>query len=246
MGDVYVDDELIFKAGASIKANVVGDMMPKRMTHIDWFDGYALDVTSDYYQKLDGTNDLGALTAGGEHGFKGTCGDTDNQIAFLSTGLIFDITQRPVIEAKIKIVDVSGTVVFFGFSDATSEATPVGTIDADTATLVAGATDAVGFLIDADLGTSTIYKASIATGGTVTGAAIAPATLWTDNQSKVLRIALDASGNAWFYVDGIGVAYQATAVTDVPLCAILNYGQRAATANTVVYMRYLARWQDVP
>lgn len=241
---VIVDRDLMFRGVANITPNVKGDMLPERMTHVDWFDGYALDVTSDYVQTLGGTNDLGALTAGGEHGFKGTCGDTDNQVAFLATGLIFDISQSPAIEAKIKIVDVSGTVVYFGFSDATSETTPAATIDADGGTLTAAATDAVGFVIDADLGSSSVYAASANTGAAVQSADTGVD--WADNQSKTLRVVLDTSGNARLYIDGVEKAYIALAVADVPLCAILNYGQRAGVANTVVHMRYLARWQDVP
>ena len=245
--NVYVDDTLEFKAEAKTKDNVKGNLSTERMCSVDWFDGTALDTTNDYTQTLGGTNDLGALTAGGEPGFKGTCGDTDNEISFLATGLIFDITQEPVIEAKIKIADVSGTVVYFGFSDATSETTPAGTIDADGGTLTNAATDAAGFVIDADLGTSSLYCASVnnqSAGGTVQS--VDSAIDWTDNQSKILRVALDSSGNARFYVDGVQKGYIALAVADVPLCAILNYGQRAAVANTVVYMRYLKKWQDVP
>jgi hypothetical protein len=226
--------------------NFSGNFSTERMCSVDWFDQTALDTTNDYTQTLDGTNDLGALTAGGEHGFKGTCGDTDNEVSFLATGLIFDITQEPEIEAKIEITNVSGTFVYFGFSDATSEATPIATIDADSGTLTAGATDAAGFVIDADLGTSSIYAASVNTGAAVQSGD--SGVDWGDGEARVLRVKLDSSGNAFFYIDGALMANGriASAVADVPLCAILNYGQRAAEANTTVYMRYLKKWQNVP
>ncbi len=244
MSDVYVDDELVFKAGASVNTNIVGNPSTERMCSVDWFDQTTLDTTNDYTQTLDGTNDLGALGASGEHGFKGTCGDSDNEVSFLAIGLIFDISQSPVIEAKVEITNVSGTFVYFGFSDATSEATPAATIDADGGTLTAVATDAVGFVIDADLGTSSIYSASVNNGAAVQS--VDSAVDWADTEKRRLRVALDTSGNARLYIDGVQKGYIASAVADVPLCAILNYGQRAGEANTVVEMRYLKKWQDVP
>ncbi len=246
MTDVYVDDELIFKAQASVDDNITGNPSTERMVSVDWFDGNALDTTNDYVQTLGGTNDLGALVAGGENGFKGTCGDGDNEISFLSTALIFDFTQKPAIESKVEITNVTGTFVFFGFSDATSETTPEATIDADGGTLVKGSStaDAVGFVIDADLGTSSIYCASVKTSGAIQS--VDTGIDWADTEKKRLRVALDALGNARFYVDGIQKGYIALAVADVPLCATLNYGQRAGEANTVVEMRYIKKWQDCP
>lgn len=244
MGDVYVDDELIFKAGASVYNNIVGDPSTERMCSVDWFDQAALDTTNDYVQTLGGTSDAGAVSGGGVHGVTFTTGTGDNEISFLATPLIFDISQNPVIETKLNIDDVSGTIVYFGFSDATSETTPAATIDADSGTLTAAATDAAGFVIDADLGASSIYCASTNNGAAVQSQDTALD--WTDGVSHILRVALDTSGNARFYVDGVEKGYIASAVADVPLCAIFNYGTRANDGANTVYARYLKKWQDVP
>ena len=136
-------------------------------------------------------------------------------------------------------------MIFFGFSDATSETTPNATIDYADGTLAAAATDAVGFVVDADKNSSRIFCASIATGGSVTATAAAPTVAWTDGQSKTLRVALDSSGNASFYIDGVQVGYEATAVTDVPLCIMINYGNRDGSSD-VIYTRYVALFQDIP
>lgn len=244
---VRIGDYLEFNEQASIDRNVKGDMLPERMCSIDWFDQTTLDTTNDYTQTLGGTNDAGALVATGEHGFKGTTGTGDNEVSFLGTALIFDVTQNPTIEAKIEITDVSGTVVYFGFADANTETSPACTIDADGGTLTNAATDAAGFVIDADLSTSSIYCASVnnqGAGGTVQS--VDSGTDWADTVSHRLRVHLDSSGNAYFYLDGRQVGYIALAVADVPLCAILNYGTRANDGANYVYMRYLAKWQDVP
>lgn len=241
--NVYVDNRLEFKAGAEVTPNVRGNMSQEKMSAVDWFDGVTLDVTNDYVQTLGGTSDAGALTAGGLCGVTLTTGTGDNEVSFLATALTFDISQAPIIEAKINLVDVSGTFVYFGFSDATSETTPAATIDADGGTLTAAATNAVGFVIDADLGSSSIWSASVNTGAAVQS--VDSGTDWADNASYTLRIALDTSGNARLYINGTGVGYIASAVADVPLCAIINYGTRDNDGSNVVYARYLKKWQDV-
>lgn len=240
---VSVDRTLVFKAQADIDQNIEGDMMPIRQNSIDWFDGDTLD-TNDYTVTVGGTSDAIALGQGGEIGVKFTTGTADNDICFLATGLIFDITQSPSIETKLELTNVSGTVAFFGFSDAVNETTPAGTIDADSGTVTAVATDAVGFLCDADLGSSSLYCVSVNNGGTAQS--LDTGIDWADTQGKRLRVKLDTSGNAYFYVDGVQEGYLALAVADVPLCAIYNAGTRANEGAMTVEARYLAKWQDVP
>ena len=241
---VIVNRELRFEGSAAVTDNVTGDLSTERMSSVDWFDQTTLDTTNDYTQTLGGTSDAGALVAGGECGVKFTTGTGDNEVSFLGTALIFDITQEPAIETKLEITDVSGTFAFFGFSDANTESTPVATIDADSGTLTAGATDAVGFVCDADLGSSSLYCASVNNGGSVQY--VDTGIDWADGEGKALRIKLDSSGNAYFYVDGVQKGYIALAVADVPLCAIWNYGTRANDGANYLYARYLKKWQNIP
>ncbi len=246
MSNVRVGGIIKFLQGAAIGNNIEGDMSAERMTSVDWFDGTAIDLTNDYTSTLGGTSDAVALTAVGEPGVKLTTGTGDNEVSFLATGLVFDITQAPVIEAKIEITDISGTFVYFGFGDATSETTPEATIDADGGTLTDGSStaDAAGFVIDADLDSSSVYCASVNTSAAVQS--VDTGLAYTNAQTKILRVALDTSGNARFYVDGVQKGYIALAVADVPLCAIINYGTRDADGSNIVTARYLKKWQDIP
>ena len=229
-----------FVGDANEESNVKGNFSPVRMSFIDWFQGDT--VTTIYTETLGGTNDDIAPIAGGLPGLSLLSGDTDNEVTFLATGLIFDISNNPEIEAKVRITDVSQTSFFFGFSDATSESTPASTIDYADGTLAAAATDAAGFVSDADKSSSLYYAASIATGGSVAAATtgITP----TDTVYHILRIKLDSSGNATWYIDGTAVYYKAAAVTDVPLCAIFNFGTRDDGGGDAVYVKYLKCWQD--
>ncbi len=242
--EVKVNRALEFVARAANNPNIKGNPSTERMVSVDWFDGTAIDLTNDYTSTLGGTSDAVALTAAGENGVKLTTGTGDNEVSFLASGLVFDITQAPVIESRVEITDVTGTFVFYGFSDATSESTPAATIDGDSGTHTAAATDAVGFVIDADFETSSIYLVSVNNGAAVQ--AVDTGLAYTDGQKKNLRVDLDSSGNARGYVDGTEVAYIALAVADVPLCEIWNYGTRAADGSNIVTARYSKRWQDIP
>ncbi len=241
---VNVGDSIKFTGEARIKSNVKGDLATERYCGVDWFDQKALDETNEYTITVGGTSDAVAVTGAGVIGVTMTTGTGDNEVSyFAATPLIFDISQSPAIEARVKITDVSGTFFGFFFSDAITESTPNSTIDADSGTVTATATDAVGFVVDADLGTSSVYCASVNTGAACQS--VDTGLDWTDNQTKVLRIALDTSGNARFYVDGVQKGYIAAAVADVPLCAIFNAGTRAADGSNTVFIRYLKKFADV-
>lgn len=228
---------------AKNKANVKGNFSFERMCYTDWFNRTTLDTTNNYTVTVAGTNDAIGLTAAGKTGITLLSGDTDNEVCFVGSALIFDITTKPEIETRVAISSPTTTSFFFGFSDANTETTPASTIDYADGTLVAAATDAVGFVSDADKSSSLFYAAHVKTGGSVAGATtgITP----TANIYYNLRIRLDASGNATWFINGIPVYYKALAVSDVPLCAIWNAGTRANGGGDAVYVKYLKAWQDV-
>jgi len=238
---VRVSRHIQFVGDANEADNVKGNLSETRMTFVDWFVGDT--VATIYTETLDGLNDDVAPIAGGVPGLSLLSGDTDDQVMFFGTGLIFDISNNPVIEAKIRITDVDQTSFYFGFSDANTETTPASTIDYAGGTLAAAATNAAGFVSDADKSSSLFYAAHIKTGGSVAAATtgITP----TDSTWYVLRVKLDSSGNCWWYINGVAVYYKATAVTDVPLCAVFNAGTRDDGGGDAVYVKYLKAWQDV-
>jgi hypothetical protein len=240
---VNVNRTLSFNDSAEHRTNIKGNPSTERYCGVDWYDQVAIDTTNDYVSTLGGTGDAVALVAGGATGVLLTTGSTDNEVSFLGTGLIFDISKSPEIEARVTIDDVSGTSFFFGFSDANTESTPASTIDYADGTLAAAATDAVGFVVDADKSSSLMYASSIATGGAV--GATSTGITWTDGQTKVLRVQLNTEGDAYFWVDGNLVAIRQSAVTDVPLCAVYNYGTRANDGSNTVTVKYLKKWQTI-
>jgi hypothetical protein len=243
--NVNVYRNIEFVGDANQESNIKGHLCTEKMTTADYFQGKALDTTYDYTVTVGGTSDAVAFTAAGYPGLTMTTGTGDNEICFVANGLAYDISAAPAAEARVKIADVSGTTFFFGFASATSDTTPEAFIDADSGTVVAGSgiTDAVGFVCDADLGTSSLYCASVKTSGTAQ--TVDTAIDWSDNQTKNLRVELDTSGNARFFVDGLQKGYIASAVADVPLCVGADAGTRANDGANLVYIRYIKTWQNV-
>lgn len=225
---------------ANQEPNVKGNLSTCKMHFVEyWMD----DTTSALWtETLDGTNDDIAPTAGGVCGLTLTSGDTDNQVSFLGTGLIFDASANPVIETKVRMTDISQTSFYFGFSDANTETSPASTIDYADGTLAAAATDAAGFVSDADKSSSLWYCASIATAGSV--AAASSGVTPTDATYAILRVALDSDLGCRWYINGTQVYYLAEAVTDVPLCAIYNFGTRDNGGGDAIYVKYFKAWQD--
>lgn len=232
---------LQFVGDADEYYNIEGNPSHKKMV----IEEYWLDDTTSalWTETLGGTNDDIAPTAGGVPGLTLLSGDTDDEVSFLGTALIFDISNNPVIECKVRITDISQTSFYFGFSDANTETTPASTIDYAGGTLAAAATDAAGFVSDADKGSSLFYAAHIKTGGSV--AAASATILPTDSTSNILRVKADSSGNVTWYINGVARYYKATALTDVPLCAIFNFGTRDNGGGDAVYAYYFKAWQDI-
>ncbi len=238
---IKVERDIQFIGPASKTNNVEGDFAMKRW---HFYDPFMHDSQANYTATLDGTNDAIAALAGGYPGLSLLSGDTDNEVSFLGTGLIFDATYNPVIECKVRITDISQTSFFFGFSDANTETTPASTIDYADATLAAAATDAAGFVSDADKSSSQFYAASIKTGGSVVGTAtgVTP----TDTSTHILRVEITPSLTVIYYIDEVQVDVDVGGVTDVPLCAIWNFGTRDNGGGDAVYLYYFKAWQGLP
>ena len=98
-------------------------------------------------------------------------------------------------------------------------------------------------MYNADKSSSLFYAAHIKTSGSV--AAATTGTTPTNSTYYVLRVALDSSGNCTWYINGVAKYYKAAAVTDVPLCAIFNFGTRADGGGDAIYVKYFKAWQDV-
>lgn len=240
---VNVGDSIKFSSEANRTANVKGNFCTDRITICDYFWQKTLDTTNNYNVTVAGDSDAIAQYTGGSPCLKVDTGTTDDNVCFLATRLLFDQDYNPEIESRLQIVDVDQTFVFFGFADAVTETTPDATIDAAGGTLTAIATDAVGFVIDADLATSSIYCCSVNNGGAVQY--VDTGIDWTDLAKYNLRVKLDPDGDADFFINGKSVGHIDLAVADVKLCAMWNFGTREGGSSEDIYVVWFKAWQDV-
>jgi hypothetical protein len=239
--EVKVGRKLVFGPGvAGHRPNIEGPMLEEGNHLRDDFTGVTLD-SNKWATSVPGTMDSIAISevAGGECLI--TVGSADNDSAMLSTAIIWNGTIEAKAEARVLITDVSGTGVFVGFSDAKSESNNSIAIHYAGDSLTTEASTAVGFVIDADHATSSIMLASV--DGDSDGTPVDTGVDWEDTEVRDLRVELDASGNATFYIDGTSAGYIASAVTaGTLLCFTVQAITRANDGSNTVRVRRVDVW----
>jgi hypothetical protein len=237
---VKVQRKLSFYDAANLKANVGGNMLEEKKHFSDNFMGDTLD-TNKWTATVGGSGDAIAISevSGGECLL--TTGGNDNDTSHLGSAIIFRGSKYPVIEARITIDDVTGTALFFGFSDAKSESNGSLAIEYPANSLTTNATDAVGFVCDADHTSSLLMCCGVY--GDTDATAVSSGITWTDGQTKNLRITLEGT-IATFYVDGVPVGSLPVAVTSTTLlCAAVQVATRAADGQNTVHLHRIDVWQ---
>jgi len=233
MGDIVkVQRYLDFRNGvAKHKANVKGGLQPDSVT---FFTDFLEDTLDTAYWTVTTTNATCAINAAVGGHLRYTSDATDNESGFAAIGLNWEDDKNAKCEARIRLNDVSGVALFFGFSDATSETTPEMPIDGADGTVAKGGntTNAVGFVVDADYNSSGIYFQGCAAGtlDTIADSGVD----WADAVWHTLRVELTPDGYAYGYLDGNSVGFSDAAVTSgTDLCVIIGVANRDASADTV-------------
>lgn len=242
MNQVWVHDEIDFRGDGSNRGNVRGPMQEIWRHQSDRFTGIALDTTNDWAVSVPGTSDTIAISEvqGGECLI--TTGTADNDSCMIATAIVYSASKEAIGEADITIDDVSGTALFVGFSDAKSESNNSIAIHYPDDVLTTVATNGTGFVIDADHSTSSIMCEGVKAGTDATS--VDTEVDWADGERKKLRVRLDTSGNAYFYIDGANVGRVDSATTAATLlCFTVQAMTRANDgANTVQFHGFDA-WQ---
>jgi len=170
-----------------------------------------------------------------------TTGDADNDDVDVASELVFNSGWACCCEAKIRVRDVSGTSVAFGFTDAQTEAADTLPVGYAVATLTTTATDCAMWLHDPDATTDTWITASANSDSDGTVNTSVSST--TDSVWHILRIDIDDDNEASFYMDGSLVATEAAVCsTGAALCVYVGAVNREATGN-VVDVDYITAWQ---
>jgi hypothetical protein len=142
-----------------------------------------------------------------------------------------------VMECRIKLAAITTSALFVGLTDQIASLEMPFTLGGSDA-LTSNATDAVGFLFDTAADTDQIFavgvKADTDASHATTG--IVPVA----DTYNVLRVEVDSSGHAKFFVDGVLKNTIANCVTaSVALTPCVAGFRRAATANNFITVDYI-------
>lgn len=237
---VKVDRRLLFQADADQETNIEGHDDLKGI-HVRYdFTELALDNTNKYTPYLDTTSTV-ALGSGG---VLLTTAATDTKTCTQTQGGIWWYPGKNcTVEHKFQIDVITNVAIFAGLSDAVSEASGLLPFGIVTATLTDTASNGAGFLFDTRQTLSyfnivnTKANTEAFTQLTATYVPVAATDL-------VLRTAIDTSGNARYYWNGVQVGYKANAVTvATPLIPFFGIRNNTATAH-VATLRRVDVWQD--
>jgi hypothetical protein len=147
------------------------------------------------------------------------------------------------VEARIKLSAITTVAMFFGLTDqaAALEAPIESAASADTITT--NATDAVGFFFDTAMSTDNIWLAGVNNNSDETHQDSALA--FVADTYKTLRVTLNTSGDATFYIDGtaIGSVMTTAVATGVTLYPTICAAARSTSSRTLT-ADYLYARQD--
>ncbi len=242
--NVRITRELDFAGGVALQQKNVRGPMKERLKHFK--DDFMVDTlsTDAWATSVPGTSDsiaISEVAGGGECLI--TTGTADNDSCMIASPIIFRGTDESICDARITIDDVSGTALFVGFTDAKSESNGQIALEYPADSFTSRASTAVGFVIDADHSTSSIMCASV--DGDSDGTPVDSGQDWDDGDEHDLRVALDSSGNATFFIDGSSVAYIASAVTaSTLLCFSVQAMTRANDGANTVQFRRVDLWTN--
>ena len=243
---LIITDHIEFKGDGSHRDNIEGQVKETKRHDRDLFTGISLDTTNDWAVSVPGTSDSVAISEVQGGSVLITTGTVDDDSCMMAKSIIYSAAKKAACEFKITITDVSGTALFVGFSDAKSESNNSIAIHYASDTETAVATNAFGFVIDADsatAGASTIFCEGVKAGAL--GTAVDTGIVWADGETKTLRAEADGDDNAVYFIDNAVVGRIADAVTSATLlCPTVQAMTRANDGSNTVRVHRFEAWQD--
>ena len=221
---------------------------PAPETHFTVFDDFlrAAFDTTDNWITFDGTTPAAqeAVTVTAPEGqitmINGAANDANDKtvmsLILLAKGSLISL-GKTVFEARVSFSAITGCSWGFGLGDVLANATEVAnyTVNSGVVADDVGIANAISFVFDTDA-TTAEWQACSTNGGTVGNAGaeealgVSPAV----NTYQILRIEVDATGDARFYVNGVLELARATAVATTSLLIPYIWGDSAVDAQTAV------------
>jgi len=202
----------------------------------DDFLGPVIDETNDWLPITDGGTSAITLQEDGAVLF--ASGTTDGYREGFTQALNWHASDGgPLIgEFRVKCVTaITHRALFIGFTDLVTVENP---IERDTDTYASNASDAVGFMYDTDATNETWYLCGVA--ADVDGTAVNTGIVPVADTYQTLRVVVNITGDAEFFIDGQYVGAVADAVTSTTdLTPIMLIEQRSDTTNRYLNVDYV-------
>ena len=202
----------------------------------DDFLGPAVDETNDWTPVTDGGTSAITILVDGAVLF--ATGTTDGYREGFTQALNWRASDGgPLIgEFRIKnVTAVTHRALFIGFTDLVSVENP---IERDADTYASNAADAVGFMYDTDATNDTWYLCGVA--NDVDGTAVNTGIVPVADEYQTLRVVVNITGDADFFIDGVYVGTVEDAVTaSTALTPIMLIEQRSDTTNRYLKVDYV-------
>lgn len=265
INDLASDEAFILGPGKSVRFKAVSATQwyadkfaaqPTVETHFEVFDDflYATFDETDNWISFEGAGATAAVVVTAPEGkidlVNGANGDATDGVSLslilLAKGSLVSLGQT-VFEARVSSSVLTGCNICVGLSDTLAEANEHGLYRAAAGTVSDGGltlTNAACFLFDSDATLSTSWLVVSENAGTISNSAAEEDSGAdpTANTYDVLRIEIDASGDARFYINGVLVKTQATAVATtallIPFISIDEAGTPAANTLSVDYIKF--------
>lgn len=233
---------------AAISAAIASAFDLDRTTRVEVFDDFldaAIDTTNKWivFAGSDGDATAAATVAGVPEGQvlmgSGGAGSTNDgsvmSLVLLSQGALVSLGTT-IFETRVSFDQLTGTNWCFGLSDTLAEATERNLYKVNSGTIADGGltvSNAVCFAFDSDATAGTKWQFCSENAGTIAASAAEDAHTAgpTANTYAKLRIEVDATGDARFYIDDVLVKTETTAVATTALLIPFIGGNSADDAD---------------
>jgi hypothetical protein len=221
-------------------ANVSGNFNLDKVTYADDFGGSDINA---YWTQSDDNGGTVAIGGGSGGTVTLTTDANDDDRAIITGSLNWLPTKNPVMEARVKVARITDGSFGVGFTDATTEGDNLQPFSVSGTTVTDTASNGAAIVFDTDA--TTDYFWVVNTKANTQGGNILPSTCVPVADTYInLRVALDSTGAATYYIDGVEVGYKAAATTaSTLLCPYVSVINRAGAA-LVATVDYIKIWQD--
>lgn len=230
----------------------------RQETRFEVFDDFldaAIDTTNNWivFEGSDGGATVGVTITAPEGainmGSGGTGGADDKSVLgliLLAKGSLVSL-GKTIVEYRVSFDQITGTSWGFGLGDVLPNSTEVANykVNSGTVTDDAGVANGIAIMFSTDATATTLFQAVSTNAGTV-GNSAAEETLVvgpTADTYDILRIEVDANGDARFYINGVLRLTRLTAVATTSLLIPYVWGDSGddadiATVVTTDYIRF--------